>query len=70
MATPANAEMTSVHREHTFDELGTGSEMNCELCKQERAAYAWSQRNGATAKAEMHICRVCAGMILLIGKPS
>jgi hypothetical protein len=70
MAITANAQMAQPHHEYVFDELRAGSKMSCELCKLEPAAYTWSQQRGgvATEQVEMALCRVCAGMILLLGK--
>jgi hypothetical protein len=72
MATAANTQVSPDHREHVFDELDPRLNQVCELCKQELAAYAWSQQGNATAprKHEISVCRICAGMILLIGKPA
>lgn len=70
MATVANTQVPPAHREHVFDELDPSLDVRCELCKQEQAAFAWSQIGNAAAprKDETRVCRICAGMILLIGK--
>lgn len=53
---------------HVFDELECGGHACCELCSAYPAAYHWSeQRQGkASQQHDLIVCRICAGMILLI----
>lgn len=53
---------------HVFDELESGGPACCELCSAYPAAYHWSeQRPGKTLQQhDLIVCRICAGMILLI----
>ncbi len=55
--------------EHVFDELRGEGLPQCELCGREEAAYRWSeQRLDQNLHEHMvMVCRVCAGMILLVG---
>jgi len=63
------AQPVSRGHEYIFDELIEPVHLLCELCKREQAAYAWrEQKKTGDPKPQMAICRVCAGMILLIGK--
>lgn len=55
---------------HVFNELSDEQRENCELCGQERAVFHWIEQQGESEPSnELTICRVCAGMILLVGKP-
>jgi len=56
--------------EYVFDELQREQITECELCKKEVAAYRWSQYGAGGREQNLPVCRVCAGMILLIGKSS
>jgi hypothetical protein len=66
----AIADVHVAHPVHIFDEIHPGQETSCELCKEQPAAYHWTEkRNGKVPlKHDLVVCRVCAGMILLIGK--
>jgi hypothetical protein len=55
-------------REYVFDELRREQPAKCELCKQDVAAYRWSQYGAGGEQQNLPVCRVCAGMIVLIGK--
>lgn len=68
MATAANGRM--VLSVHVFEELDVSSqETRCELCNEQSAAYHWTEQDDKFAQMlELSICRVCAGMILLLGK--
>lgn len=59
---------THLH-EYVFYELTEPVNTLCEICHCETAAYSWSERtNQANPKPKAIVCRVCAGMILLIGE--
>lgn len=68
MATPTNGRM--VLSVHIFEELNSPSqELRCELCNEQSAAYHWTEREDKfTQVVDLTVCRVCAGMILLLGK--
>ena len=55
--------------EYVFDELHH-EKTDCQLCKNEVAVYRWSQYGTGGNQRNLPVCRVCAGMILLVGKSS
>jgi hypothetical protein len=56
--------------EYVFDELQREPTTDCQLCHQEAAAYRWSQYGAGGNQQNLPVCRICAGMILLVGKTS
>lgn len=54
--------------ENVFDEIRDNPARTCQLCNIDVAAYRWSQYGTGGNQRDIPICRVCAGMILLIGK--
>ncbi len=57
--------------EHVFDELRGEALPACELCRRETAAYCWSEQCTNDANEDrVLVYRICAGMILLVGKAS
>jgi hypothetical protein len=55
---------------HVFSELPAGIEQSCETCQNDCAAYRYvKEQRGVTAGHNKLICRVCASLILLVGKP-
>jgi len=55
---------------HAFFELPAGVEQGCETCQNGCAAYRYAkEQRGVTAGHSKLICRVCASLILLVGKP-
>jgi hypothetical protein len=69
MATAVNAWIPQSHVAHIFDQLTTGLEKTCEVCHEQCAAFLWTeQRDGELPHGcQIAVCRICAGMILLIG---
>jgi len=54
---------------HIFCELA-GAEQGCEICKNGPAAYRWMEQHGNSVQTrDSIICRVCASMVVLVGKP-
>lgn len=56
---------------HVFLELQSGQAGRCEVCHEEEIAYTWTRqgRDDLLEAPNQKICRVCAGMILLVGAP-
>lgn len=55
---------------HVFSELPASLEQSCEACESGPAAYRWvKQQPDVAAKRNKLICRVCASLIVLVGKP-
>jgi protein-arginine kinase activator protein McsA len=55
---------------HVFDQTPVQPDATCELCKEQPAAFHWTERRDGKIP-ETHdilVCRICAGMILLIGE--
>ena len=70
MATAASSSIPQPHLAHNFDELAIGLDTSCELCHEQQAVFHWTeQRDGKTQPRQAAaVCRICAGMILLVGK--
>jgi hypothetical protein len=70
MATAASTSLPQSHVLHIFDQLGSALQRACEVCHEPRAVFLWTQqRDGKMLhEQQLAVCRVCAGMILLIGK--
>ncbi len=70
MATATNEQIEQSRPIHVFDQLEFGQLIPCQVCKQEPAAYHWTEQRAGRIlqKRDLVICRICAGMILLIGK--
>lgn len=70
MSSVTNSSSQSRTVEHVFNELEPQETTVCDLCKMEPAVYRWSRLSEADRPREenLPLCRVCAGMILLIGK--
>ncbi len=70
MATAVNSPIAQGTLIHVFHELPRPREKVCEICGIDPAVYRWTdQRNGeASNEQDSMICRVCASMILLVGK--
>jgi hypothetical protein len=55
---------------HVFSELPASVQQSCEACQNGPAAYRWvKQQPGVTEIRSKLICRVCASLIVLVGKP-
>lgn len=55
---------------HMFSALPDSMRKNCEICRKGPAAYRWTERHGKDAASrDSIICRVCASMVVLVGKP-
>jgi hypothetical protein len=55
---------------HVFSELPAGVKRSCETCRNDSAAYRWvKQQPGVAVGGGKLICRVCASLIVLVGKP-
>ncbi len=70
MAFAANSPLATGSSIHLFDELSREYMENCELCNQGPAFYRWiEQRYGKDVpESELDVCRICAGMILMVGR--
>jgi hypothetical protein len=70
MATAVGSSIPQPHLTHVFEQLASGCATTCELCHEQCAVFHWAQQGiGKTGQTKpMAVCRVCAGMILLIGK--
>lgn len=56
---------------HVFSELPANLTHSCETCQSGCAAYRWvKQQPGVGDASDRLICRVCASLIVLVGKPS
>ena len=54
---------------HVFFELPLSLKQDCEICRKGPAAYRWAQHGSLLQGRDSIICRVCASMIVLVGKP-
>jgi len=55
---------------HVFSELPAELKQSCEACQNGPAAYRWmKQQTGVMEGRNRLICRVCASLIVLVGKP-
>ncbi|MGA8440152.1 MAG: hypothetical protein WB762_21140 [Candidatus Sulfotelmatobacter sp.] len=55
---------------HAFSELPASVKENCETYQNGPAAYRGpKQQTGVTAGRNKLICRVCASLVVLVGKP-
>ncbi len=71
MAALANSSVLQDMLVHMFSELPHSQKQNCEICRKGPAAYHWTERHGESMAARNSIiCRVCASMVVLVGKPS
>ena len=71
MAAFANSPVLDNVLVHVFSELPRSQKQNCEICRKGPAAYRWTEQHGETTAArDSIICRVCASMVVLVGKPS
>lgn len=71
MAALANSSVLEDMLVHVFSELPRSQKQNCEICRKGPAAYRWTeQRADNTVARNSIICRVCASMVVLVGKPS
>ncbi len=53
-----------------FSELPASVKQSCEFCQNSPAAYRWvKEPPGVMQGRNKLICRVCASLILLVGKP-
>jgi len=69
MAAIANIPKVEDTQVHIFCELA-GAQQGCEICKKEPAAFRWMEQHGNSVQTrESIICRVCASMVVLVGKP-
>jgi hypothetical protein len=70
MATAMNESIAPSHLIHIFDQPMITPDATCELCKEHPAAFHWTKRQDGKVQEthEVLVCRVCAGMILLIGQ--
>lgn len=70
MATVANGPVLQTPIVHIFDQHRVALDATCEMCKEQPAAFHWTERrDGKLAQShDTVICRICAGMILLIGE--
>jgi len=56
---------------HVFSELPAGVKRSCETCQNGPAAYRWvKEQPGVMENRNKLICRVCASLIVLVGKPA
>lgn len=71
MASTVNYAIETTPSIHVFYELPTGETGRCEVCREAEIAYTWTKqgRNDLLEAPNQKICRVCAGMILLVGAP-
>ena len=70
MATARNEPILFSHLVHVFDQPEVALDATCELCKEQPATFHWTERQDGKVP-ETHdilVCRVCAGMIRLIGQ--
>lgn len=71
MAARANSPALEEILVYMFSELPHSQKQSCEICRKGPAAYRWREQNGNIAPAhESNICRVCASMVVLVGKPA
>jgi hypothetical protein len=71
MAALANSPVLEDVLVHVFSELPGNVKQNCEICRKGPAAYHWTEQHGKiSAGRDSIICRVCASMVVLIGKPA
>jgi hypothetical protein len=58
--------------EHVFRALEARLSAACDVCKTEPAVYRWTHTgaDGMLHEQDVLICSICAGMILLVGKPA
>jgi hypothetical protein len=58
------------HVAHIFNQLIIGLEKSCEVCHEQPAVFLWTERRDGKVPLgrELAVCRICAGMILLIEK--
>jgi hypothetical protein len=54
---------------YVFSVLPVSPKLGCEICGKGPAAYRWMEKQGEVAKQDSIICRVCASMVVLVGKP-
>jgi hypothetical protein len=70
MASTAKNPMMEDMPTHVFSELPASVTQSCETCQHGSAAFRWVKRQpGVTAGRNQLICRVCASLIVLLGKP-
>lgn len=67
MASVANQRFDTAQSVHVFQELPPGQYGCCETCRDGEAAYSWTKQGNQDARRDQIVCRVCAGMILLVG---
>lgn len=71
MLAVANVTDFSTHAVHVFCELATDTRAICQLCEEQDAVFYWTKHRDSTLPEEhLVVCRVCASMILLVGKQS
>ncbi len=70
MATAVNRSIPQSHLAHVFEQLEIGLVTPCELCQEQQAVFHWTEQHvGNTPQRQRAaVCRVCAGMILLVGE--
>ncbi len=70
MAALANSPVLEDMLVHVFCALPRSQKQGCEICRKGPAAYRWTEQHGKVAPArDSIICRVCASMVVLVGKP-
>jgi hypothetical protein len=71
MAAIANLPKVEDTPVHVFHELPPSRKQGCEICRNGPAAYRWTEQQGNHSRGrDSLICRVCASMIVLVGKPA
>lgn len=56
---------------HVFCELTSDTRVACGLCQEQEAAFYWTKQcDYRVPEDHLVVCRVCASMILLVGKHS
>jgi hypothetical protein len=70
MATAVNRSIPQTYLAHVFEQLAIGLVTPCELCQEQQAVFHWTEQRVGTIphKQRAAVCRVCAGMILLVGE--
>ena len=69
MAGVANSAISSGPNVHVFHELPSERREPCAACREVPAVYCWTKQHedDLLRGPDQNLCRVCAGMILLVG---
>lgn len=70
MATAANRSIPQPHLAHVFEQLEIGLVTPCQMCEEQQAVFHWTEQRvgNIPLRQRTAVCRVCAGMILLVGE--